>query len=382
MNKAEKRKFFTEKLIQWDKKLNRRHMPWKGEKDPYKIWLSEVILQQTRVEQGLAYYERFVKKYPTVGKLAAAEEDKVFKLWEGLGYYSRCRNLLFSARYIAFEQKGEFPVSYEAILSLKGVGPYTAAAIASFAYGLPYAVVDGNVTRVLARFFGIGTAVDSTEGKKFFAELAQSLLHRTDPALYNQAIMDFGAVICKPQLPLCPQCPLQKECTALKKNMVAALPAKEKKLIRKKRCFFYIIAEYGDRIYVRKRIEKDIWQNLWEFISTEVPLKTTAEEFLSSPGFISVAGRNKALHISGVFTQKLTHRDIEAIFIHVKLRKPLQLAGYIAMSKKELGALAFPRIVNEFLGSGQGVEPCSQRFCIFKNESFRPSDLSSGGIKR
>ncbi len=354
MNKAEKRTFFTENVMRWDTDSNTRAMPWKGEKDPYKIWLSEVILQQTRVEQGLEYYDRFVKKYPTVEKLAAADEDGVFKLWEGLGYYSRCRNLISSARHIAFEQNGKFPGSYEAILLLKGVGPYTAAAIASFAYGHPHAVVDGNVVRVLARFFGISMPADSSEGKKFFAGLAQSLLHKDSPALYNQAIMDLGAVICRPRLPLCPQCPLQKECTALKKNLVADLPVKEKKLIRKKRRFFYVIAEHGDKVYVRKRAEKDIWQNLWEFIATEVPLKTMPEDFVSSAGYISVAGRNKIEYISGEFTQKLTHRDIEAIFIYVKLRKPLQLAGYIPVSKKELGGLAFPRLVNQFLASGEG----------------------------
>ncbi|MCY7291511.1 MAG: A/G-specific adenine glycosylase, partial [Ferruginibacter sp.] len=203
MNNSRKRKFFTENLMLWNNKYNRRTMPWKGEKDPYKIWLSEIILQQTRVEQGLEYYNRFLIKYPKVELLAVADENEVFKLWEGLGYYSRCKNLIVSARIIAFNYDGIFPNKYEDILKLKGVGPYTCAAIASFAFNLPHAVVDGNVLRVIARFFGIDTPIDSIKGKKVFNTLAQTLMDTVSPALYNQAIMDFGATICKPQLPLC-----------------------------------------------------------------------------------------------------------------------------------------------------------------------------------
>src|SRR5580698_9523423 len=197
---------FAKKLLKWHKKENTRSMPWKGEKDPYKIWLSEVILQQTRVEQGWAYYERFLEAFPTIGDLASAPEKKVFKLWEGLGYYTRCRNLMITARRISSQYNGRFPSSYEGIVSLKGVGPYTAAAIASFAFNLPYAVVDGNVERVLARYFGEETPVDTSQGKKFYTGLAASLLDEKQAGRYNQAIMDFGAVICKPQNPLCTQC--------------------------------------------------------------------------------------------------------------------------------------------------------------------------------
>ena len=187
--------FFTQQLMLWDNQENNRKMPWKGEKDPYKIWLSEVILQQTRVEQGLDYYNKFIETFPTIGLLANAKDESVFKLWEGLGYYSRCRNLLFTARYIAFELGGQFPNNYDAILNLKGVGPYTAAAISSFAYEQPYAVVDGNVFRVIARYFGIEKPTDTNEGKELFAALANKLLDKTQPGKYNQAIMDFGATI-------------------------------------------------------------------------------------------------------------------------------------------------------------------------------------------
>jgi len=207
---VDNKKRFAELLIKWNKKENKRVMPWKGEKDPYKIWLSEIILQQTRVEQGLEYYNRFVKVFPEINKLAKAPDKKIFKLWEGLGYYTRCRNLITTARFIVKEKKGVFPQTYEEIISLKGVGPYTAAAISSFAFNLPHAVVDGNVYRVLSRVFGIKKPVDSTEGKKYFNGLANELLSKEQPGIYNQAIMDFGAIICKPSSPLCTACVFRK----------------------------------------------------------------------------------------------------------------------------------------------------------------------------
>ena len=196
--------FFVDGLLNWNLNENIREMPWKGEKDPYKIWLSEIILQQTRVEQGLKYYENFISKYPHIDLLANAPEDEVFKLWEGLGYYSRCRNLLHTAKFISKELKGKFPDQYADILQLKGVGNYTAAAIASFAYNGDYAVLDGNVFRVLSRIYDLEIPIDSVAGKKEFSKLAQDLLPEKQAAIYNQAIMDFGAVVCKP-LPLCNQ---------------------------------------------------------------------------------------------------------------------------------------------------------------------------------
>ena len=224
---------FTSLLMRWHKETNRREMPWKGEKDPYKIWLSEVILQQTRVEQGWGYYERFITKYPTIKQLAKAKDEDVFKLWEGLGYYTRCKNVLFTARFITKELKGKFPRTYEEILLLKGVGPYTAAAISSFAFDLPYAVVDGNVFRVLSRVFGIAIATDSTDGKKKFTQLAGTVLDRKEPGAYNQAIMDFGATVCKPFAALCSSCIQQKICIAHQEGKVDQLPFKEKVLQKK-----------------------------------------------------------------------------------------------------------------------------------------------------
>jgi A/G-specific adenine glycosylase len=221
-------KKFTEILMKWHKQHNSREMPWKGEKDPYKIWLSEIILQQTRVAQGWQYYTNFITRYPTIGQLAKAPDQEVFKLWEGLGYYNRCKNLLFTARQIVNEKNSIFPNQYEDLLALKGVGPYTAAAIASFAYNLPYAVVDGNVFRVLSRYFGIDDPIDSAKGKQVFTELAGKVLWKKEAGLYNQAIMDFGATVCKPFAPACSICPLQKYCRAFKEGRVNQLPVKEK----------------------------------------------------------------------------------------------------------------------------------------------------------
>ena len=349
MKKSKKSKFFTENLLNWNSTHNARIMPWKGERNPYRIWLSEIILQQTRVEQGLEYYNRFIAQYPTVGLLAAAPENDVFKLWEGLGYYSRCRNLIASARYIAFELGGNFPDSYEEILKMKGVGPYTAAAISSFAYNLPHAVVDGNVLRVLARFFGIDLPADSNEGKKYFTELAQSLLDTGAPALYNQAIMDFGATICKPQLPLCNICPLQKECTAFNNNLISKLPVKEKKLKKKNRYFYYIIAEFEDKIYVRKRVEKDIWQNLFEFKLFEKQEKISVDELLASDELKNFAGKQfKVISISDFYKQQLTHQLIEGVFIQILLSAPPVNDELTGIEKNKIATLAFPRFMTRF----------------------------------
>lgn len=219
---------FAQALLQWHRHHNVRAMPWKGEKDPYRIWLSEIMLQQTRVEQGLPYYEKFIAAFPTIRHLAAAPDQQVFKLWEGLGYYSRCRNLLATARYIAHERDGAFPATYNEILALKGVGGYTAAAIASFAYNLPHAVLDGNVYRVLARIHGMDTPTDSAEGKKLFSELAQQQLPKEEPAAYNQAIMDFGATVCKP-MPECRACFFASHCRAFEEGKQLQLPVKKKK---------------------------------------------------------------------------------------------------------------------------------------------------------
>ena len=327
-------------------------MPWKGEKDPYKIWLSEIILQQTRVEQGLRYYKNFIKTFPDIHSLAKAPDEKVFKLWEGLGYYSRCRNLLATARYISAVLKGNFPDQYETIKALKGIGPYTAAAIASFAYNLPYAVVDGNVFRVLARVFGIAKGTDTTEGKKIFTQLAGELLHKRQPGIYNQAIMDFGAIVCKPAAPLCTDCVLNKQCVAYLTSKINLLPVKEKKIKIKQRWFYYIVFECKNQTAIRHREEKDIWQDLYEF-----PLIESTEE-LSGKEIIEQAVKRKwvvpnnfeLLSISSLYRQQLSHQLIAGQFIKIKLKsKPLLKNKWKWLATGALDKYAFPQFINQFL---------------------------------
>ena len=280
--------FFSSSLLLWNKIRNKRRMPWKGEKDPYKIWISEIILQQTRVQQGLDYYNNFIQQFPDIKSLAVAEEEKVYKLWEGLGYYSRCRNLIETARHIHNNLNGIFPDKYEEVLSLKGIGGYTASAIMSFAFNKPYAVLDGNVYRVLSRFFGIELPINSSEGKKYYATLSQLLLDKKQPALYNQAIMDFGAVVCKPVLPLCNICPLQKKCIAFLENKTTSLPVNNKIIKQKERFFNYFIVRHKQDFYVAKRSGKDIWQNLYEFILIESQSVFAQKDLITDPKFLSL----------------------------------------------------------------------------------------------
>jgi A/G-specific adenine glycosylase len=342
---------FANLLLQWNKRQNTREMPWKGEKDPYKIWLSEIILQQTRVEQGLAYYHRFVEAFPTILDLAKAPETKVFKLWEGLGYYTRCRNLISTAQYVAGELQGKFPSTYEEIKALKGIGPYTAAAISSFAFNLPYAVVDGNVFRVLSRVFGINKPIDSTEGKKYFTELANEILDKKNPGVYNQAIMDFGATICKPS-PLCYECVFNKVCFAFLHNKVNQLPVKEKKLNIKKRWFYYLVIEHDDKIAIQQRTSKDIWQQLYEFPMVETNDEQISKTVLKLAEKLNHLEKHnyKVMFISPLFKQQLTHQLISGQFIRVKLKARLNLNKDLRwVTKKQLDKFAFPNFINQYL---------------------------------
>lgn len=326
-------------------------MPWKGEKDPYRIWLSEIILQQTRVEQGWAYYRRFVENYPDILSLAQAPDQEVFKLWEGLGYYSRCRNLLFTARFIADHHKGMFPSSHESILKLKGVGPYTAAAVSSFAFNLPHAVVDGNVYRVLSRLTGNRLPIDSTEGKKWFSDLANELLDKKQPAKYNQAMMDFGAIICKPASPVCKECPYQKECVAFNEGIVDELPVKLKKIKPRKRWFYYVILEHKNRVAIRKRVEKDIWRDLYEFPLVESVKESSRQEIVNAlvhNEWVIEQMPNPAFSAS--FKQQLTHQHISGKFVTLKIEsKPKVSNDWIWISKDLISNYPFPGFINQFL---------------------------------
>lgn len=328
-------------------------MPWKGEKDPYKIWLSEIILQQTRVEQGRAYYNKFIAQFPSVHDLAAASEQNVFKLWEGLGYYSRCKNLIASAKFISEELGGRFPDTYNEIRALKGIGPYTAAAIASFAFDKPHAVVDGNVIRVLARFFGISTPAGNIAGKKLYSLLAEALLDKEQPAIYNQAIMDFGAMICKPQQPLCAICVQQHQCEAFKRNLTNLLPVKEKAPQKKLRWFYYFIIEHNSQLYIRKRSGKDIWQNLYEFVLLEYDGLPSQSQPSFQTALRTVLGEDRAdiQQVSKVYRQQLTHQTITGQFITVRVYNPVLIQGYKAVQKQDLAKYPFPKIISNWLFS-------------------------------
>jgi len=346
-----KKKNFGNLLLAWHNDHNDRSLPWKNETDPYRIWLSEIILQQTRAAQGLPYYLRFIEQYPTIADLAHADDNAVFKLWEGLGYYNRCRNMLATARKIAFEYNGVFPTSYQDIIALKGVGNYTAAAIASFAFGLHHAVVDGNVYRVLARYFGIETPFDTTAGKKEFADLAQELLTTGKSAAHNQAIMDLGATICTPQKPTCETCPLQQRCFARERKMENLLPVRSKNIIISTRYFNFLILTFEGKIWATQRTQKDIWQNLYE------PFLIETDHLLN----ISEIKRHLSLtkhgidylHITeiGELKQRLTHRIIESRFFFVPLKTPffdISNNG-IWINGDKINSYAFPKtILNHF----------------------------------
>jgi A/G-specific adenine glycosylase len=303
------------------------------------------------VQQGMGYYNKFIKAFPNVKSLATASENEIYKLWEGLGYYSRCKNLIATARFIYYNLKGNFPEKFEEILALKGIGNYTASAIASFAFNQPYAVLDGNVFRVLSRFFGEGMPINTTEGKKFYALLSRKLLDKKNPAKYNQALMDFGAVICKPAAPLCLQCPLQKKCVAFLKNKVTELPVNTKTIKQKQRFFNYLIVSRRQYFYLNKRTEKDIWQNLYEFILIETEEWLSESEIIVNEQFLKIfnAQNFKVNFISKKISQKLTHQLITGRFIHVEIDKMLGNKKYIEVSFDELKTLPFPKFIASYL---------------------------------
>ena len=343
-------KKFVKSLLYWNQTGNHRQMPWKGETDPYKIWLSEIILQQTRVEQGWQYYQQFVTTFPTIMALAQAPEQTVYKLWEGLGYYSRCRNLIATARYIADELDGIFPKTYEALVQLKGVGPYTAAAIASFAYHLPYAVVDGNVFRVLSRVFGIETPIDTTEGKKQFGALAQQLLPPKSAAAYNQAIMDFGATVCKP-VPECTHCFFNKHCAAFLHNQQQHLPVRSKQKVVKERWFHYAVLRCGDQYAIHQRTEKDIWPYLFEFVLFETTGPQPLEAVLAMLKKQYGLGKKEYIQVAPQpgLTQKLSHQTVHFSFIELSLHQPVALPDFRCVDKSQLAGFPFPKTLQRYI---------------------------------
>jgi A/G-specific adenine glycosylase len=346
--------FFGDRLLKWYQ-ANKRDLPWRRTSDPYRIWLSEIILQQTQVVQGLAYYKKFIQIFPTVKQLANAPEDKVLKLWQGLGYYSRARNLHAAAKVISAHYKGVFPNTFEEIRSLKGIGNYTASAISSIAYGFPYAVVDGNVYRVLSRVFGIDTPINSTAGIKQFQELANELLIKKDAGTYNQAIMEFGAIYCRPSKPDCVHCILNDKCIAFSKKRVNELPVKLNKTKIKNRYFnYFVIIDKNGNVLVRQRTEKDIWQGLYELFLIETERETTLSSLLKRKELKALGKKIVVEDMHKQYKHILSHQHLHTHFYVLKYKGSFG-KGYATTALKDLKKLAWPRLIDKFLHFGSYI---------------------------
>lgn len=347
--------FIHDTLINWFAE-NRRDLPWRHNPTPYQVWLSEIILQQTRVNQGWDYYLRFVEKWPTVNDLANATEEEVLKMWQGLGYYSRARNLHQCAKQIVEQHGGQFPADFEKLKQLKGIGDYTAAAIASIAFDLPHAVVDGNVYRVLSRLFDIDTPININEGQTVFAKIAGDLLNRKQPGLHNQAMMEFGALQCTPKNPNCLLCPLQAQCLAFANQTVMQRPVKLQKLKITTRYFNYLVFRIEGNVYLHKRSGNDIWKNLYDFPCIESENPMTVEEVIASEKFQQLI-ENKSFTIiktPPTFTHKLTHRTIIAQFIEIKLEEKLlriETNDLFLARETDLGNFPIPRLIDLYLNN-------------------------------
>ena len=340
-------------LINWFAE-NRRDLPWRHSPSPYQVWLSEIILQQTRVNQGWDYYLRFIERWPTVTDLAQASEEEVLKMWQGLGYYSRARNLHHCAQQIVNEYGGQFPADFEKLKQLKGIGDYTAAAIASIAFNLPHAVVDGNVYRVLSRLYDIDTPININEGQTLFAQLANELLNREQPGLHNQAMMEFGALHCTPKNPNCLLCPLQAQCLAFVRQTVMQRPVKLPKVKVTTRYFNYLVIRINGSVYLHKRSGNDIWKNLYDFPCIESETPMTVEEVVASEKFIQLIEEKpfSITKVSPVYTHKLTHRTLLAQFIEIKLEQKLlqiETKDLFLTPETDLGSFPIPRLIDLYL---------------------------------
>jgi len=339
---------FSNILILWYLK-NKRNLPWRNTKDPYLIWLSEIILQQTKIIQGTSYYLKFAENFKNIFLLAQADEKQILKLWQGLGYYSRARNLHKTAIHITNNLNGVFPNNYNDLKKLKGVGDYTASAIASFCFNLPEATVDGNVYRVLSRYFGIATPINSTKGIKEFKELAQTLINQEKPGTHNQAIMEFGALLCKPKKPDCSICPLNDSCFALQKNQIKNLPLKTNKIKIKKRHFnFIVIINNNHSTYIEQRINNDIWKNLYQFPLYESQNEIEVHDIINSPIFESLI-KTKSYKITKYnqkqITHKLTHQYLYATFWVVNINTEFKNT----INWQNLSNFALPTLIQNFV---------------------------------
>ncbi|HSZ24533.1 MAG TPA: A/G-specific adenine glycosylase [Cytophagaceae bacterium] len=345
------KKRFSKLLINWYNK-HKRALPWREERNPYRIWLSEILLQQTRVAQGLPYYYRFLEAFPDIKALATASEKEVLRLWQGLGYYSRARNLHFTAKYVVASFNAQLPESYSELLKLKGIGNYTAAAIASFAYNEKVAVVDGNVYRVLSRVFGIKDDIASPSGQKKFQVLANELLPDADSSTYNQAIMEFGALQCLPQKPICDRCVLAFMCYAFLKKEQSKLPVKLKKSSKTNRYFHYLVIKSGNTYLMKERVEKDIWKGLYEFPLVEEKSLIEIGRLLQKE-FGSISNKTIIKSESREYKHILSHQNLHVKFWLLEsnqiAQKLIKIKGFKFFTVKSIQALPKPVLINKFL---------------------------------
>ncbi len=339
---------FSKILKDWYQQ-NARDLPWRHTSVPYEIWISEIILQQTQVVQGTPYYYRFLEKFPNVETLAEADESEVLKVWQGLGYYSRARNLHFTAKYIVNNYNGVFPSDYKDILNLKGIGEYTAAAISSFCYGLPYAVLDGNVARLLSRYFGLESDIDSSEGKKILRQKSQLLLDVSNPAIHNQAIMEFGALQCKKMSPECSMCVLKSKCISYQTDLVHVLPIKKKTKKKKERYFNYLIIKHNKKILLNRRTS-GIWESLYEFPLIEGNL--SLEEMTKTRYFRSLFQHQVYIvtNSSSLINHKLSHQIIHARFIHFTVSDIIK-SNFINIQIKDIHNYPVPILIDKYIKS-------------------------------
>lgn len=342
---------FSNKILLWYRQ-NMRDLPWRHESDPYRVWISEVILQQTRIDQGIGYYLHFIERFPNLNILAGASEDEVLKIWQGLGYYSRARNLLSGARQVAELYQGQLPDNAKQLKTIKGIGDYTAAAIASISFNEAVPAIDGNVYRVLSRVFGIETPIDSTEGKKTFAKLAATLMNADHPGDFNQALMEFGALHCKPAQPLCQSCTFQNECLAFNLKKVQVLPVKAKKIRPVNRYFFYLVVEEQGAVYLKKRTSNDIWKNLYDFPMIETPEAIPVEQVIGSSAWQLLFGKGtvEIQAISESIRHLLTHQHLHVQFIHVTIKKgKIMHSNFLKIDKRNIFEWPVPKLIENYL---------------------------------
>ncbi len=337
---------FSEEIKAWFAQ-NKRDLPWRNQKDAYQIWLSEIILQQTRVAQGLPYFLKYIERFPTIKDFANADLDDILRIWQGLGYYSRARNMHFAAKQIMNDFGGGFPSSYKELIQLKGVGAYTAAAIASIAFDEKVAVVDGNVYRVLSRFFNEPTPIDSSEGVKLFQRLANELIENEDPGDHNQALMEIGALVCTPKNPDCNNCPLNNSCEGFTKNTYIELPIKSKKVKVRDRYFIFLHFKYNGKLWIQKREEKDIWNGLFQFPMIESDQKLSLvslknHELIQNKEILLIEYKTSLVH-------KLTHQKIYADFYQITLASLIDIKGCTMIDKIDLDNYALPKLIVNYL---------------------------------